>query len=122
MLVDAIDSLHEPTILSLATSSIAWLGRRELRRLAQQTANAARQADVSGVPLKCLRQTQNRPSPLVAGYLAKEYEAFTGKRPTVRARDGVAYGPFLGLVQDVFRAMCIDDSAEVAARKAARRR
>jgi len=122
MLVKAIDSLHEPTILALAAPSIVWLARGGLRRLAQQAANAARQADVNRVPLNCPRQPQNRRSPLVASYLAKEYETFTGKRPTVRTRNGAAYGPFLELVRDVFRAMSIDDSAEAAARKAVRRR
>jgi hypothetical protein len=122
MLVKAIDGLHEPTILALAAPSIVWLARGGLRRLAQQAANAARQADVSNVPLKCPRQPENCRAPVVANYLANEYETFTGKRPTVRTRNGAAYGPFLELVRKVFRAMSIDNSAEAAARKAVRRR
>jgi len=121
-LVRAIDNLHEPTILALAAPPISWFARTEVKKMAQQVAYAACHADVSNVAAGVGVQPRNRPSLVVADIVANEYERITGDRPTVRTRDGSAYGPFFDLVRDVFIAMDINDSPEVAARVSARRR
>jgi len=119
-LVRAISNLHMPTILALAAPPASWTARAELKRLALQAAAAALRANVSDLEPASKVQPRNRASPMVAGILADEYERITGERPTVRTRDGVAYGPFFGLVRDIFVAMGFKDSPEVASRKAAR--
>jgi hypothetical protein len=121
-LVRAISNLHRPTILALAAPPASWMARGELKRLAQQAAAAAFRANVSDVERASKVQPRNRASPMVADILADEYERITGKRPTVRTRDGIAYGPFFELVRDIFIAMGFRDSPEVASRNALRYR
>jgi hypothetical protein len=52
----------------------------------------------------------------VAESAANIYKELTGKEATVRARDGIAYGPFLEFLSKVFRVCKIRASAESQAR------
>jgi hypothetical protein len=56
----------------------------------------------------------------IARAVARHYEQLTGKRPTVGTKDGVAYGPFLNIMREVFAILGVDASAEVQARAIAR--
>lgn len=55
-----------------------------------------------------------------AAECAKAYHALSDAKPTVRTKDGTAYGPFLEFVTDIFLALDIEASPETWARIAAK--
>ena len=57
----------------------------------------------------------------IASAAASVFERLTGKPSTLRHSEGVAYGPFLDFLKDVFKACGITASAEAQA-KAVRRK
>ena len=72
---------------------------------------AAKQADLKdhrGAPKKLqLRK--------IAQAVAQHYYALTGKKPTVPKKDGIAYGPFLDLLTEVYMILDFKKNASAEA-------
>jgi hypothetical protein len=54
----------------------------------------------------------------LAKKVAFHYVHVTGKKPTVRVKDGIAYGPYLQLIADIFAILEVNEAPEFYARKA----
>jgi hypothetical protein len=75
-------------------------------------------ADLASAPVASKpRKTQERK---IARVVAQHYHGLTGEQPAVRTKDGVAYGPFLDLLSEVFEILEVAASSEDQARGVAR--
>jgi hypothetical protein len=75
-------------------------------------------ADLAGVPV--ISKPKKTQEGKIALAVAQIYHGQTGERPTVRTKDGVAYGPFLDLLRDVYEILEVAASPEDQARRVAK--
>lgn len=121
-LADCLELLRGPAIDALAASG--FIRQSALQGQLHQLAESARKAKESNVPDNETRgRRDGRLQSTVAEILAGNFRSLTGSRPTIRTHagnkaEGVAYGPFLELVRDVFGAMGITSNPEVYAKPA----
>lgn len=125
-LVECLLSLHEPGITALADAKadnrpVGFWDRAALMRMATHVAIAARHADVSNVPETQGTGTHSTHVPLaIAHILASDYQTLTGNNPT-RSSDknsGLEYISFPDFVDEVFRALGVNEDPEWMARRA----
>lgn len=132
--------LDEADFLFLANSGARHLAREALLdrvgKLADGLANAVARVDLDGAPVTTAfgvgpefeKFRTAKPKKSQARFFALEcakvYYGLAGEKPTVRtdaySSGNAAYGPFLDLVADAFRAVGIGASAETWARQAAK--
>lgn len=114
---DYVTTLHEPTVVALANQGLLTHQlERSLRSVAAAAAKASPGSMVSEKPVK------GRPEKLgaraIAGVVAANYKALTGKKPTVSTdwRTGKMRGPFYELMSEIFRLLEVDASPEASIR------
>ncbi len=122
LLINQLEALHQPVILALANKGIMVSELVPALRKIHAPARAAKLGRLRR------RKVRGRPQKLVANaiarILASNYKTLTGKAAKV-ATDwdtGVAYGAYLRLVRDVFKALKVNANPEHTARNATRRK
>lgn len=125
-LADAVDDLgadeslilerqvdHGPFSLTVLNSLSAWNDR---------VLEAHRELS-AGPELPTVDHRPRKPeAQMIARRCARLFHALTGKPATIVTKDGVARGPFLAFVRDVFRILEIDASPETWAKRAVKDR
>lgn len=118
-LLAAVEALHKPAIDALGYREGWTTGpggfETQLRTLVVMAQNAKPVGLQRGAGLGAKVKTQTQ---AIARVAACHYLGLVGRMPTVRVRDGQAYGPFVEMLDSVFQALGIEASAESQARKA----
>ena len=119
-LIKQLEAMHQPVIDSLADKGILIA---ELLPVFRRIGATARETQLRrpGGPSYCGRP-RKLAADAIAHILAHNYKTLTGKTPTVATNSdtNAAYGEYLGLVEDVFKALGVDANPEGAARNAVR--
>jgi hypothetical protein len=118
-LLQALNALHKPTIDALNFRREALFGAGGLSTTLRILIATASSADIPELPATAGRGRRvNTQARRIALEVATHFYGLTGKMPTIRTRadTGVAYGPFLQLLKEIFAALEMRAGAENHAR------
>lgn len=121
-LADALEQLHEPTVLALAQVGFAASQRRGLPDMLRAVGDQAKRADVSEVALRSGRgRRPDRRSEAVARIAGSAYRSLTGKRPTYTTDPTTSRrsGNWPAFLQAIFAAIGIEGAGDHWARTVA---